>query len=31
MIAEFDRVMLKAEGNSGYRLDELIKALAGDE
>jgi hypothetical protein len=29
LIAEFDRVMLKAEGSSGYRLDELIKALSG--
>ncbi|MDR2748196.1 MAG: hypothetical protein LBB77_12225, partial [Treponema sp.] len=29
IIAEFDRVMLKAEEGSGYRLDELIKALSG--
>jgi septal ring-binding cell division protein DamX len=29
LIAEFDRVMLKAEESSGYRLDELIKALSG--
>ena len=28
-IADFDRVMLKAEEKSGYRLDELIKALYG--
>jgi hypothetical protein len=27
-IAEFNRVMLKAEEGSGYRLDELIKALS---
>jgi hypothetical protein len=27
-IAEFGRVMLKAEESSGYRLDELIKALS---
>jgi hypothetical protein len=29
-ITEFNRVLLKAEENSGYRLDELIRALAGD-
>jgi hypothetical protein len=27
-IAEFDRAMLKAEESSGYRLDELIRALS---
>ncbi|MDR0670547.1 MAG: alpha-amylase [Treponema sp.] len=28
-IADFDQAMLKAEKNSGYRLDNLIKGLAG--
>ncbi|MDR2177962.1 MAG: alpha-amylase, partial [Treponema sp.] len=28
-IAEFDRIMLRAAKSSGYRLDELVKAVSG--